>query len=242
MYREIKPIHRLKDFVGSFWTYSGPGKAERYKVLPDGCIDLIFNLSDHTTTVSGIMTRFAERKLDKGTIDLIGIRFKTGRFKSLTTVPQREFKDLKVEADQMVPKLPIDIHDRLAEQVSNKAKIAVLQSAIHELVVDAKQYKDMLILSIVDKIRREGNTDRISSLAKSHGISLRQLERRFKASTGLTVKEFASIVRFNNARSLIRGCPEKSLLEIAFDLGFYDHAHLNNEFNRLSGENPSYFR
>nr|WP_185154094.1 helix-turn-helix domain-containing protein [Fulvivirga sp. M361] len=231
----------MKDFVGSFWTYSGPGKAEQYKVLPDGCIDLIFNLSNHTTTLSGVMTRFAERKLERGT-DLIGIRFKTGRFKCFTNVFQRELKDLKIEADQIVPQLPADINDRLAEQVSIEAKIDVLQDIIYKLVVDSKQQEDVLMLSIVDKIRFEGNIGSISSLAKSHCISPRQLERRFKTCTGLTVKEFTRIVRFNSARSLIRECHEKNLLEIAFDLGFYDHAHLTNEFNRLSGENPSYFR
>jgi AraC-like DNA-binding protein len=36
-----------------------------------------------------------------------------------------------------------------------------------------------------------------------------------------------------------RDIPEESLLRIAFELGYYDHAHLTNEFKRYAGIRPS---
>ncbi|WP_425547639.1 helix-turn-helix domain-containing protein [Aquimarina mytili] len=78
----------------------------------------------------------------------------------------------------------------------------------------------------------------VRDLAKSHYIGLRQLERSFKSYISVTIKEFSNIVRFNNAMKSIATFTNSSLLEIAFDMGFFHHSHMTYEFQRISGENP----
>jgi len=59
---------------------------------------------------------------------------------------------------------------------------------------------------------------------------------------GITLKEFSNIIRFHKTKSLIANNNEKSLVEIAYKMGYYDHAHMNNEFKRIANEIPSSFR
>ena len=48
-YREIPPSPKLSRYVESFWRLesgSKPDMVAREKILPDGCVELIFNLAD----------------------------------------------------------------------------------------------------------------------------------------------------------------------------------------------------
>ncbi|TWV97499.1 helix-turn-helix domain-containing protein [Chitinophaga pinensis] len=69
---------------------------------------------------------------------------------------------------------------------------------------------------------------------KKH-ITTRQLERNFQRHIGVSPKEFTNIVRFRCALSQIKhNKQEGSLLSIALDCGYYDHAHLTNEIKRYT--------
>ena len=60
MYREITPIRELQPFVECFWTSRTEGGAvSATRVLPDGCVDLIFDLTPGFETAFwvGTMTR-----------------------------------------------------------------------------------------------------------------------------------------------------------------------------------------
>ena len=78
----------------------------------------------------------------------------------------------------------------------------------------------------------------IHELARKHSTTVRQLERIFKRFIGLSPKEYSNIIRFQNAFSLIKKS-NRSLLDIAFECGYYDHAHLSNEIKRNTGLPPS---
>ncbi|WP_449399491.1 helix-turn-helix domain-containing protein [Chryseobacterium wanjuense] len=57
---------------------------------------------------------------------------------------------------------------------------------------------------------------------------------------GLSPKEYSNIIRFQNALSLIKNSKQnRSLLDIAFECGYYDHSHLSNEIRRNTGLSPS---
>ncbi|WP_398358623.1 helix-turn-helix domain-containing protein [Sphingobacterium wenxiniae] len=68
------------------------------------------------------------------------------------------------------------------------------------------------------------------------------MERNFKRFIGLSPKEYSNIIRFRNALNLIKKSNQnRSLLDIAFECGYYDHSHLANEIKRITGLPPSSF-
>ena len=241
MYQEIQSSERLKNIIDSFWTFSKNETMENFKVLPDNCADLIFDFKQNKGFLSGVMTKYQLRELATAS-DLIGIRFKTENFGCLSQIPLNETKNLRVEISHIFPKTSLDILNKLNDLESLNAKIAFLENFVETTFEQNSTKQDQLILSVSQNIRSQNGIVNISDLAKSHHISLRQLERRFKKYIGLTLKEFSNIVRFHNTKKSIATLTEASLLEIAFDMGFFDHSHMTYEFKRISGNSPSYFR
>ena len=81
----------------------------------------------------------------------------------------------------------------------------------------------------------------VEALAQEAHVSNRTLERIFKENVGIPPKEFLRIVRFQEVLKRLRqtDVSEESLLRVAFGLGYYDHAHLTNEFKKYAGILPS---
>ena len=241
MYEEIKPSEGLINLIDSFWTFSNNDVSEDFKILPDTCTDLILDLNQKEGFISGVMSNYQLHGLEAES-DLIGIRFKSENFGSLSKIPLNETKNLRVELSQVFAVYHQNIFSQLNELTAIQDRVNFLEDFIKMAFKKSYQRQDKMVLSIAQNIRSLNGIVNVKGLAKSNHISLRQLERRFKNYIGLTIKEFSNIVRFNNAKKAITTLTEASLLEIAFDMGFFDHSHMNYEFNRISGENPSHFR
>ncbi|WP_394848489.1 helix-turn-helix domain-containing protein [Pendulispora brunnea] len=82
---------------------------------------------------------------------------------------------------------------------------------------------------------------RIAPLAAELGLSVRQLERRFKDVAGLSPKALARLIRFSDAQERIELDPNMSLAALACELGYADQAHFNRDFRSFSGITPGQF-
>jgi AraC-like DNA-binding protein len=68
-------------------------------------------------------------------------------------------------------------------------------------------------------------------------VSIRSLQYRFLRATGLTRKTIRQIERARGAVSpLERGTP---IPDAAFELGYFDQAHLTNSLKRFVGRTPA---
>lgn len=68
-------------------------------------------------------------------------------------------------------------------------------------------------------------------------MSIRSLQYRFLQATGLTYKTIEQIDRARSAVSLLlQGTP---ILDTAFELGYFDQAHLTNSLKRFIGKTPA---
>lgn len=79
----------------------------------------------------------------------------------------------------------------------------------------------------------------VRTLAGEVGWSRRHFAERFRREVGLTPKQAARVVRFERACAALRHTPGRGLSELAADCGYYDHAHLTNEWRALAGCTPS---
>ncbi|WP_394837985.1 helix-turn-helix domain-containing protein [Pendulispora rubella] len=82
---------------------------------------------------------------------------------------------------------------------------------------------------------------RIAPLAAELGLSVRQLERRFKDAAGVSPKAMARLIRFSDAQERIELDPGTSLAALACELGYADQAHFNRDFRGLAGLTPGQF-
>ena len=95
---------------------------------------------------------------------------------------------------------------------------------------------------VVDCILAEKGQTTLAQLSEVAGLSARQLERLFLKYVGISPKLLARIARFRHVKTILDNTPDDSLMGIAFDNGYTDHAHLTKEFTAFAGLTPSAYR
>lgn len=240
-YIEKIPHRELAPFIHSFWELRGDEEDKQWeRIFPDGCAGLVMNLGDDCLTdnglvsmefgktyVVGAMTSFKDSFINSNT-HLIGVCLKPATFSNFYNyAPQNELIDNTIEFEK-----------------SNSFNVdKILKDPINYLnqfYIDRVSLKDNKLHSVVQDVHNSNGQLSIYELSKKNCTSVRQLERNFKRQIGLSPKEYSNIVRFQNALSLIKNTNQnRSLLDIAFECGFYDHSHLTNEIKRNTGLSPS---
>ncbi len=240
-YHQFKPHNDLVNYIDAFWIVEGVEQQTiKTNILPDGCVDLIFNLGDDCKTDEGILTMQSGKPYLVGTMTtakesishqdnrLVGVRFKPAAFLSFYN-----FASLNEVTDQV-----IEFEQSLAPDLRKvqQSPISYLNSFFLNRQIRPKHN----LSDIIKAIEMANGQVTIDYLAKQNHTTQRQLERNFQRYIGISPKEFANIVRFRSALSKIKHRrQEESLLSIAFDCGYYDHAHLANEIKRYTGSTPS---
>nr|WP_295923838.1 helix-turn-helix transcriptional regulator [uncultured Dyadobacter sp.] len=261
-FTEYLPAPGWCDHVAAYWVRkTGPKKAESSgrRVYADGCVDLICN-AGHTTAhfypaapghhpipllpgrlyLGGTMTGYGVLRSEEGCI-LTGIRFLPGGFyawfgqdmeQAVDSV--REFHEEPLRALMLAESnLDVKLNEWFLEQSQR-------------MMQPNRGFPDFLLLRKL-MYDSEGQVS-VEELARQMNASIRTLERVFKKNVGIPPKEFLRIVRFQQVLKRLRGVPVRngspvaakdSLLGIAFELGYYDHAHLTSEFKKYSGVLPS---
>ena len=87
-----------------------------------------------------------------------------------------------------------------------------------------------------------GGRVRLDSLTDSTGLGPRQFRRRCLEETGLSPKHLARIGRFRDACSRMTPSQAVDWAGLALDCGYYDQAHLINEFHEFSGLRPTAYQ
>jgi AraC-like DNA-binding protein len=88
------------------------------------------------------------------------------------------------------------------------------------------------------RILTEGGAVPVSQLARDVGWSRRHFSELFAREFGLAPKQAARVVRFGRAAALLRRLPPGGLAEVAQLCGYFDQAHLTNEWRALAGCTP----
>ncbi len=239
-YNQFQAHPMLANYIDAYWIVSGEVGLQTEKILPDGCVDLIFNAGEACITDNGNFTMHHGRFYLVGTMTsvkkvnmraetkLFGIRFKPAafyhffRFSSL-----HEIKNATIEFEKKFsPEIPRGVQN-------------VFTYLDGFLVNRLSKPRYNLLPVVADVQDQMGHID-IKTLAQDHCMTLRQLERLFKQQIGITPKEFSNFVRYQHAHSMIqKNVSNRSLEDIAFECGYYDHSHLTNEFKRYTGSSPS---
>lgn len=89
------------------------------------------------------------------------------------------------------------------------------------------------------RLVRAGGATPVGQLAAEIGWSRRYFAERFSREVGLSPKQAARVVRFGRATALLRRLPPGGLAEAAHLCGYFDQAHLSNEWRVLAGCSPT---
>jgi AraC-like DNA-binding protein len=96
--------------------------------------------------------------------------------------------------------------------------------------------------TFVDRLIREGLLVRdlvVEAVLQNHppALSPRAVQYRFVRATGLTYKTIQQIERARRAMTLLQ--QGKSILDTAYEVGYFDQSHLTNALKRFLGQTPA---
>ena len=203
-------------------TWTAPGAAADSLVLPDGCMDLMWQ--GDALLVAGPDTR-AQRHPGGGP-DYTGLRFPPGMLPLLLAVPAAELRDRQVRLDEVLPTARVR---RWEERVGAGRPGGVLD-AVGLSLTAGRDPRDPAIREVV---RALGSGTRVADVAARLGLSPRQLHRRCLAAFGYGPKVLARILRLQSALARVRaGDPYAT---VAIERGYSDQAHLARDVRALTG-------
>ncbi|WUH90107.1 helix-turn-helix transcriptional regulator [Streptomyces sp. NBC_00433] len=200
-------------------THSGGGP---YRVLPDGCMDLIWH--DGELLVAGPDTA-AHVAVDRPGSSYAGVRFAPGVGPALLGTPAHEIRDLRVPLGDLWPAADAR---RLATRAD--ARPAAVLDAWAADRARAVGPADPLPAAVAAALK-EGR--RVGGVAAACGLGERQLRRRCEAVFGYGPRTLARVLRLQRALEMARaGTP---LSRVAADAGYADQPHLSREVRSLAG-------
>jgi AraC-like DNA-binding protein len=205
------------------WTRRTGPDGELVRVLPDGCMDLIW--MGGTLAVAGPDT--AAHVVDsRGGDSFTGLRFAPGTAAPVLGVPAWELRDRRVALDGIWP-------DRVVRELTERLGAAAAPGAELEAVALARRRgvePDLVRAGVLDGLRRGV---RVAALADELGLSERQLRRRCLELFGYGPKVLDRVLRLDRALVAARGGAPFAL--VAADAGYADQPHLAREVRALAG-------
>lgn len=249
LYREFQPDILLTPYIETYWTACGYHKeVELHKVLPDGCVDIIFSFGEDvplgmqpaSSNIIGTMTTYLEGSY-LNEVDMLGVRFRPAGFTAFTRMPISEFTDQRISLSLVETLFDERFYAELPQKPTIGERIRHLDIYFLEKLNRIFQPESQVVYA-VELIRQTKGLLPLTEVAYKSCLSLRHLERKFKVAVGISPKTFSKIVKFEHTVSYLERNKNISLFDTAIDCGYYDQAHLIKEFKNLSGDSPSSFR
>jgi AraC-like DNA-binding protein len=244
------PPPALADLVRCVWTLEGVPAPVPQRVLPDGCVEIVYNLGSPLrrlgedgglqaiqprAQVIGPTTRHV-RLLGGGPVSVVGARLRPGAAPAFVASGLGELRDGYAELVSAAPALDRALLDQLAVAGDGATRAALLFAALASSA--RRERLDPAALAAADEVERRGGLLAVGGAARRLGLSARTLERRFLRAVGVGVKRLSRLVRLQSVLAASAGRPRLATMLAA---GYFDQSHFLRDFRELAGTSPSRF-
>ncbi|KUJ62802.1 AraC family transcriptional regulator [Flavobacteriaceae bacterium CRH] len=250
MHQEFESPQELRDTIKCFWydRIEFGEQESAFEVVPDSYAEIIFHFGNtcsisYNGDLQALPSPFMIGLLNqpvhffsKNNLQIIGIR----------CFPWTVFDLLGLESG----KGGVQEFEHPLAQLQPKLDKLIQSGNIEEAIAEVKQYflnthsqipNNSTLLKAGSAMRETNGSMPVSEVADAAHATIRTLERKFKQSSGYTVKDVSALIRFEQVRNELLLNPNANLASLAHDLGYTDQSHLSREFKRYSGTTPSAF-
>lgn len=239
-YRQHAPITAFRHLVDAYWINrpdAGASAADR--VLPDGCIDLIFCGAGNDARL--FASALIERPIFFGADSsawFVGVRFRPAMARAILDIDPADCRGRDTRAAEIDPAFAA-LENRLCEGASAEAALALLKHAVEaRLARSERNAAPMRVREALALLARGGDAAHVGAVARALGMSERSLHRELVRWSGLPPKSLARILRMQRCLAAIRA-GNAPLALVALRMGYADQAHMTRELKSLAGFAPS---
>jgi len=247
------PSPLLSPYIKNYWILEG-GFQNNFteRIIPTGNIQLCFYRGEnHLTTsfkgektkldssiLSGQTTGFSDIS-PSGLIRIIAVVFYPQGANTFFHMPLNEVAHQHVTANDLSDKQWKELADKIEDTDSYTTCIRYIEQFLLKRLALSKDYQR--IFSAIRLINQYKGDIRITELSSETFLSYKQFQRIFTSHVGINPKDFIRTIRFQYALSIAQNNPSISPSQLAYECGYYDQAHLINEFKHFSGYTPKEF-
>lgn len=252
IHQEFEVPEELKDTIKCFW-YNRRDYGEKpseFTVLPDGYAEIIFHFGSgcsisHQGILQALPSPFIMGLLNQpalfhaqNQLEIIGIRCFPWAVFDLLGLSSEKTKNGVHTFEHPLAELQSALNDLI---IKGKIQEAISEVEHYFLKLYSHITTDSLLAKAGAVMRKSKGAIPVNQVADSAHTTVRTLERKFKQSSGHTVKDVSGIMRFEQIRNRLWNTPEASIAELAQEFGYTDQSHLSREFKRYSGTTPAVF-
>jgi AraC-like DNA-binding protein len=232
----------LREHLACVWVarYGVSGRPHVDRVIPDGCMDLLF--VDGRLVIAGPDTRAVALEPQLGAC-IVGVRFRPGIAPAVLGVPARHLLDARVDASEVVGDRALAVAETLSGIRSASQAAAVLGAQLGSWIARAER-PNRVAAGAVALVGARGQVrdPSVARLAAALGVGERRLLRSCADALGYGPKMFERISRLRRFVAAAAGPGRRSLAALAVDAGYADQPHLTRECRALTGVTPTALR
>ena len=135
----------LSLFIDGIWTFEQVGPPERFRILPDGGMDILIKMEKRKNTelqpsiwISGMMPHYEDRSVNED-CRMIGVRFKAGQFSKFTNRSLAKTTGKTIAAAELIPDLTDSSVINLKRKVPHSEHLKTVLHWIYRILEQKKR-------------------------------------------------------------------------------------------------------
>jgi AraC-like DNA-binding protein len=235
------PADDLAFWIAHFWMIRWDLRGcEPYvaESLPHPNVHVIFETAG--SVVAGVQTRMFSRVLE-GQSQVFGIKFKPGGFRPFLKFATSKLADRVVAAESILGKDVNALEGILLSSGEENEKVEAANAFFR-----ARMPKPDAVIEgvgrIVERILEERDIKTVDDLVDRTGIGKRSLQRMFNEYVGVSPKWVIRRYRLHELVERFNSNDEPRWADLALELGYFDQAHLINDFRSITGYSPTEYQ
>ncbi len=235
------PLPALADFIQHYWAVSwdlSDRAPHLQETLPHPNAYLVFE--EGKLTVSGVTTRKFSRLL-QGRSSVFGVKFKPGGLRPFLDSPVSTLTDQIIPANRIFGEAADALESRLLAVTTEVQRVDAASGFFQERIPPPDEMV-RLATRLVEQILTEPEIKAVEDLASRSGLGIRSLQRLFSEYVGISPKWVIRRYRLHELVDRLNSGEDFNWPDLALELGYFDQAHLINDFRSIVGQPPDHYR
>lgn len=171
---------------------------------------------------------------------ILSVWFKSGGAHAFFGVSAAELHNAHIPLHDIWGRAETDaLTDRLLYARTPSARFALLEDVLTSRLLSAQQPHRVIGYALAALATPSGG---IAQIERDIALSPPRFIEVFREEVGMTPKLYSRVQRFQRAAQMIARGVRHGLADIALAAGYYDQAHLVQDFRRFAGITPTEYR
>lgn len=252
---QLPPQYLLQGLVKHYLILEqNAGSQQHYRMFSDGNPGIVFHLeapllqlvegnmeAQPRSFIYGQLTRHNTIS-SIGTLNMIVVVLQPYALFTHFHTKAHELNDHIIPLDNFFSKETKELEEQVITASTIEAAIDGIEKFLLKRIYRFRHLTRDMVLAMNTIYQQQGIIT-IENLLKVIPVTERQLERKFNEYIGITPKRFADTIKFQHLLKLLQKQPEQEKIAgLIYESGYYDQAHLNKNFKKMTGFTPAHYK